>query len=136
MSDLISTLADQLLALINSKPQSPSKAEIEDLIRAPLTMLVDEHHLRSHPLFFVGPDGPPLEVKWGNDITCWSADETAARLSAERQWKQSTLAQGVCPLTTSGTHNWGALGTADSDVNVLHHSYRQPFGCACGARKP
>lgn len=74
MTDLISTLSDQLLALINSKPQSPSKAEIEGVIRAPLTMLVDEHHLRSHPLFFVGPDGPPLEVKWSqpHDPTNWN----------------------------------------------------------------
>ncbi len=33
MTDLISSLADSILALINSKPQSPTKAEIEELLR-------------------------------------------------------------------------------------------------------
>lgn len=32
MTDLISSLADSIVALINSKPQSPTKAEVEELL--------------------------------------------------------------------------------------------------------
>ena len=117
MNDLISTLADQLLALINSKPQSPSKAEIEGLIRAPLTTLVDDHHHRSHPLFFVGPDGPPLEVKWSapNDFTNWNLptdlnEESFARAVAKIQNVTRTNQLATCHCTT--------------------------IVCGCGARKP
>lgn len=33
MSDLISTLADQIVALINTSPRSPTKAQIEEVLK-------------------------------------------------------------------------------------------------------
>lgn len=140
MSDPISTLADQLLALINSKPQSPSKAEIEELIRAPLTMLVYEHHHRSLPLFFVGPDGPPLEFKWSapNDFTNWNLPSDLNEESLERalvaiqshvEDREKTL--NSAPQTPpSGAHTCARYG---------HKITWSAFICAtcdCGARKP
>lgn len=52
MTNLISELADQILTLINSKPRSPTKAEVEEVIRPvcmTLQMLRDADELRSYP---------------------------------------------------------------------------------------
>lgn len=37
MTDIVSKLADQIVALINANPRSPTKAEIEDVVRDQVT---------------------------------------------------------------------------------------------------
>lgn len=48
MSDIVGTLADQIMALINAKPQSPTRDEIVALLAASITEI-------RHPMLCVTP---------------------------------------------------------------------------------
>ena len=53
MTDLTSKLADDILALINAKPRSPTKEEVEQVLRPlidALQMLLDAGELASFPI--------------------------------------------------------------------------------------
>ena len=81
-SDLISRLADDILAMIHAQPRSPTKEEIEGVLQPlsdALRMLKDAEALSSYPVFGIdkasGPDrtvvwawddcqGEPLYVQW------------------------------------------------------------------------
>ena len=67
MTDLISRLADDILALINAQPRSPTKEEILEVLaplRATATMLLDADLLGSYPGFTPVKKGaiPPKTV--------------------------------------------------------------------------
>lgn len=66
MTDLISKLADDLTALINASPRSPTKEQIVEVLR--------KHSNYTHPAYvcFVGAE--PMEIKWSepSDATSWT----------------------------------------------------------------
>ena len=68
MTDLISKLADDILAMINAQPRSPTKEEIVGVLaplRATATMLLDADLLGSYPGFIpVKKDAPPPKTVW------------------------------------------------------------------------
>lgn len=83
MTDLISSLADQLVALNNASPRLPTKQQIEDVLREHFKLLreaVDAGMLASYPVFI-----KPMEVKWSApyDFTSWAPnpDEGSADLN-------------------------------------------------------
>lgn len=68
MTDLISSLADSIIALINAKPQSPAKAEVDEVLRKPLTMAMDALHLASYPVLGPRKAIAAEEIKAGTSI--------------------------------------------------------------------
>ncbi len=72
MADLISSLADQIIALINSKPSSPRKEEVEavlrDTIDPQLDRVYDNIMLASMPMFVVKPGIATEEIKAGDPV--------------------------------------------------------------------
>lgn len=65
MTDLISSLADSIVALINSKPQSPTKDEVESLLRGKLApWSVPLQSGRTVDVFVPNHDGPLNDEEW------------------------------------------------------------------------
>ena len=80
MTDLIASLAESIVALINAKPQSPTKDEVEAVVREHVEQSVmrikaDADVLASHPVMHIAPG----HVVWSaqNDFTDWTPDPTA-----------------------------------------------------------
>lgn len=187
MTGLVSSLANQIIALINSKPSSPTKEEIEAVLRDALTGVTshDDDPMTREPFkwseptewFTINPDSDIdyelvkiasnflaiLEEDARNRSTVISHDACrgsefaelmdAAMLTGHGFVKHTYTGGSItttrvsledvmngsdhCPARISGKHHWRNLGTADCDVNVVHHSYIAPHRCgACGARKP
>lgn len=72
MTDLISSLADSIIALINAKPASPSKDEVVEVVRkhydAVMRMMLDPQLLASYPMFVVRKARAAEEIKVGNPV--------------------------------------------------------------------
>lgn len=129
MTDLISQLADAIVSLNNASPRLPTKAEIEEVInttfvKPAIRMSIDAALLASYPSFLVQNKRRQL-----------AADAEAAPAIFDQAKVGAYLANGPCPGSTDGSHAYKEVGTADSDVNVLHHSYRPTMRCPCGAIK-
>jgi hypothetical protein len=56
MTDLVSTLADQIMALINAKPRSPTKAEIEAVVLMALERTFPTCRCGRHDTHFDTPE--------------------------------------------------------------------------------
>src|ERR1700680_2946434 len=112
MTDLISQLADAIIALINAKPQSPTNEEVAKLLCGYL--LVEGGNICRYKFPGISPDA--LEAhnrEW---------DQFIAEVEAGR-------AKKPCPIdhvgTPSGTHNWHSDRWTDG-----------PDRCLCGATQP
>lgn len=78
MTDPISSLADQLLALINSSPRTPTKAEIERVLRTTVPEIM-------HPLILV------------------QRMNAEAELCPPTPFNDCSV---CCPCTIDGVHSW------------------------------
>lgn len=112
MTDLISTLADQILALIHSRLRSPTKAEIVDLLRKSQE---DAHPvlLAAHPEDYLVSQAPKLVA---------SSREKFEKLAANVFNAPFETAKASCSATTDGVHTWVYDITMDD------------YQCSCGAR--
>lgn len=69
MTDIVSKLADQIIALINANPRSPTKAEIEDVVRPMCVEPADSGYVRNCILVTRCAEYPnPLFVEDGGRI--------------------------------------------------------------------
>ncbi len=93
MTDLISSLADSILALINSKPQSPTKAEIEEVARTVMSASETITRDQVGNLYYGG-----ICFGWGglsNDIVAAAVED------------QKKMVMTSCLMP--GEHTWGAF---------------------------
>jgi hypothetical protein len=73
MTDLISDLADQIIALINSKPASPTKQEVETVLR---TEVEQEDAGERCRVYGIG----------GHEFTLWGKDKDGLLCMPNDQW--------------------------------------------------
>jgi hypothetical protein len=107
MTDLVSTLADQIMALINAKPRSPTKAEIEETVRAcmdthPGTITLtfgDRTTLRTVAIH--GQCGPSERVELGDFVTI-NSDGTITKWKRPSDW-DNTSNKVICVEGKGGT---------------------------------
>lgn len=136
MTDAISSIADQLLAMINSSPRTPTKAEIEGVLRALPEIM--------HPLLPIQHmnAGAAAYRKLAADYATALKQADASRESGlERRAVEifNDLPQGsvCCPCTIDGSHNWttnDAKGLRCQEGSEWDKG--GPYWCPCGASKP
>lgn len=94
MNDLVSQLADQIMALINAKPRSPTKAEIEETVRTcmdahpeTITLTIGNSTLRTVAIH--GQCGPSERVETGDFVTI-NADGTITKWKRPSDWDNTS----------------------------------------------
>ena len=143
MTDLISRLADDILALINAQPRSPTKEELEGVLRQNLhmpidnlsRMLKDAEALSSYPIF-IGLDkasGPDRTVKavwdFAKNPVLLSVNDCQGELAITQEdlvkaADEVCAAEQRCSTHADGQHSW------------WYDALRNCQCCSCGATKP
>lgn len=119
MTDLLSSLADSIVALINAKPQSPTKAEVEEVLRGSLT-----------PETTAAAVPSKMAARWLQELELHNA--YAAKDRDLREVHEKRMAAifnepfdnaigGACPGSADGSHAW--------TYQILYDESR----CPCGA---
>jgi hypothetical protein len=135
MTDLIASLADAIIGLINAKPASPTKEEVDAVLRLPIETCIDAHKLSSYPIRTPPPRRSPLDaitVEWlmaleqdqRTRAEVDAANERVRVLLGDCQGEAPPMSVLPCPRHLDGIHTF----------DRPQHAYATP--CVCGARKP
>lgn len=166
MTDLISSLADSIVALINAKPQSPTKAEVEAVVREHVEQSVMRIKADADILWSHTHIPPPGRVVWSApcDFTDWTPDPTAG-CSFEHTTsdgavivaptEESLMDAVMSHLRSRETERWSQLSPAERATRPCpgyaseeHYWEVDPWStrdvgaheiarlCCCGATKP
>jgi hypothetical protein len=139
MNDLISSLADQIIALVNSKPSSPRKEEVEAVVReclhAALRMSIDAGALASYPGFLSPPAVRKAvaseEIKAGDPIAIdWAKDEARKLGLIDECQERCRVYMGGHEFTLWGKDKNGLLCMPNDQWDVTGGSVLR---CTCGA---
>ncbi len=149
MADLISTLADSILALINSKAASPTKEEVDAVLRLPIETAIDAERMASYPVARKGAWIKAIaaaQIKAGDPVVFQVrciAEINANRIS-ERQLKADCQGEAASPLpcriygrrghefTQWGKDKNGLLCMPNDQWDVTGGTVRR---CQCGIEK-
>lgn len=140
MTDLISSLADQIVALINASPRSPTKADIETCLREQLPIGLWAPGLVGRCELVMKEDCqgemPQSEAERRRQINAlqslWSSALEQPALYNREKIKALALRTGVCLGYASGYHHWEVDPFSTREPRPDEVANR----CVCGATKP
>ncbi len=106
MTDLISALADSIIALINAKPGSPTKEEVDAVLRLPIETCIDAHKLSSYPRRTPPPRRSPLDAITAEWLMALQLNQrTRAEVDAANERVRRVLL-GDCQGEAPGAITW------------------------------